>query len=751
MKPIAQKTIVTILSAAATATAFAAADPAPDRYNVRWTSPSRDSAGSMPLGNGDIALNVWVEQDGDLLFYIAKTDAWSENNRPLKLGRARVHFDPNPFVAGTPFDQTLHLETATITIRAGDPETQLHLRVWVDAHHPIIHVDGQSATPRSVTVSLETWRTQRREITGDEMKSFWDPQKGPDPVFVEPDTVLPRAGDRVVWYHRNERSLWPANMKLQSLEPPMTELPDPLLHRTFGGAIIGEGLSRRNDTTLASTTPLSRIDLALHLLTARTPTADAWRTQLNAQIARTDALDPTARREAHERWWADFWSRSYIHVTGPGETAAVARGYALQRFINACAGRGALPIKFNGSFFTVDARENNETFDADYRRWGGPYWWQNTRLPYWSMLTAGDYDLMQPLFGMYLDMVPLARARTRIYYNHDGLFFPETITFWGTYANRDYGWDRADHPVGFVTNPYIRYYWQGGLELTAMMLDYADHTADERFLRDRLVPFADGVVTFYAEHYPRDENGKLRIEPAQALETYWNVPNPAPPIAGLMHVLPRLLNLPLSLATDVQRARWQDLLAALPPLPRRDADGETILAPAERVGKKTNVENPELYAVFPYRVYGVGRPDLDLARRTFRHRLHKNTPGWGQDAIHAACLGLTDEAAPRVVQRFSTPNADSRFPAFWGPNYDWVPDQDHGSVASIALQRMLIQADDRRIWLLPAWPRSWNVDFRLHAPHQTVVEGSYQDGRLARLTITPPERRRDVINMQDMR
>ena len=33
----------------------------------------------MPLGNGDIGVNAWVEPSGDLLFYVGKTDAWSEN------------------------------------------------------------------------------------------------------------------------------------------------------------------------------------------------------------------------------------------------------------------------------------------------------------------------------------------------------------------------------------------------------------------------------------------------------------------------------------------------------------------------------------------------------------------------------------------------------------------------------------------------------------------------------------------------
>ena len=77
-------------------------------------------------------------------------------------------------------------------------------------------------------------------------------------------------------------------------------------------------------------------------------------------------------------------------------------------------------------------------------------------------------------------------------------------------------------------------------------------------------------------------------------------------------------------------------------------------------------------------------------------------------------------------------------------NHDWVPDQDHGSAALLALQRMLIQTVDDRILLFPAWPADWDVSFRLHAPKRTVVEGVYRDGRLERLEVTPAERRNDV-------
>ena len=73
-----------------------------------------------------------------------------------------------------------------------------------------------------------------------------------------------------------------------------------------------------------------------------------------------DRLRRRCRRLEHgprgpDQWWDDFWNRSWIHATGPKDTQAVSQGYAIQRFMIACCGRGDLPIKFNGAMFTVDA------------------------------------------------------------------------------------------------------------------------------------------------------------------------------------------------------------------------------------------------------------------------------------------------------------------------------------------------------------------------------------------------------------
>ena len=108
-----------------------------ENKNVIWTTPSLGSSGSMPLGNGDIGLNVWAEQDGDLMFYIGKTDAWDESARLLKLGRVRV----------------------TIGISAGAPAKSVNIRLWVDANRSVIRIEVDAAAPIEIAVGVELWRT----------------------------------------------------------------------------------------------------------------------------------------------------------------------------------------------------------------------------------------------------------------------------------------------------------------------------------------------------------------------------------------------------------------------------------------------------------------------------------------------------------------------------------------------------------------------------------------------------------------
>lgn len=47
-----------------------------DRYNVAWDTASEDYSGWMSLGNGDLGLKVWVEENGAPVLCILRADSW---------------------------------------------------------------------------------------------------------------------------------------------------------------------------------------------------------------------------------------------------------------------------------------------------------------------------------------------------------------------------------------------------------------------------------------------------------------------------------------------------------------------------------------------------------------------------------------------------------------------------------------------------------------------------------------------------
>ena len=683
--------------------------------NVSWNIPGPSSQQSMPLGNGDIGLNAWIEPNGDICFYISKTDAWGaaasteknnwikEGGVLMKLGKIRVSLSPNPMkVPGSPFLQTLKLHNGEIVIDEGVGNNKIQIRLWVDANNPVIRLEAKSNKPVTAKVTLSDWR-----LNG-----------GGDSMLTGKSQIL--------WYHRNASD---------SVDPHLANI-------TFGAVIKGKGFYTSNDTTLQSKPSISQV-VSIYPLTSQSGSVSQWQQQLEQKVTVIDRINLEQSRVAHQQWWDAFWHRSWVYVNGDDQAKSTTQGYVLQRFLTACAGRGKYPVKFNGSIFIVDnpaLKDGGKIVyaNADYRSWGGQYWFQNTRPMYWPRLMAGDFDEMLPLFNMYAKILPDNQKQVQAYYHHGGAYFAETSPFWGGLL---------------YMGPEVKENWTGHyftpiLELSMMMLDYYEYTGDKTFAKNKLLPIASAGLTFFDKHFGRDDQGKLLLDPDNSIEMFWKVHNPAPDIAGLHAVTARMLALPDDITTPELRAQWTKLLSILPDLPKGEKNGQVLLPYAgEQTAQRRNLENPELYAVYPFRLYGLGKPDLQTALNTFNERKFKDKGCWVQDPIQAAMLGLSDVAKTYVSFNFARKDPYLKFPAFWDEGHDYMPDEDNGGNGENGLQNMLMQTDGKKILLLPAWPKEWNAEFKLNAPYQTTVQGRVQDGKLVNLVVTPTSRKKDVIDM----
>lgn len=751
--------------------------PKMDEYNLVWTSQSKNSSESMPCGGHDIGLNVWAEND-ELLFYIGKSDAFDENNGLLKLARVRVKLTPNPF-AGKDFRQEFDLQDGCVKISGSNETVTAEVVLWVDVFRPVIHLDLKTSKPVTAEATYESWRTKDFKLRpGENFENSykWAPF---DTVYSHKDEIA-FVGNNVLFYHRNKSyTEFDANVHLQGLDNVKDQLYNPVKNNTFGGLMTGSNMVPDGNTTgkyvdagfsgwkLKSKSPVRKQSLEIYLFTEQTKTLDDWKAGLNQVVQ--EARDNSKTAEAKTRdWWHEFWNRSYIQIQ-PGAGVSkpewqVGRNYQLFRYMLGCNAFGTSPTKFNGGLFTYDPvfTDSQKPFTPDYRNWcGGTMTAQNQRLVYFPMLKSGDFDLMKPEFEFYRTALRNAEIRTEQAWGHQGASFTEQIENYGLPNPSEYGWERPEgFDKGLEYNPWLEYLWDTSLEFCEMIMEtnrYAGKDITE------YMPLIKSCLTFYNEHYQYlarkrgaqafDGDGKLILYPTSGCETYKMAYNSTSTIAALQTVLKHLLALPGDYLPAGERKKWEQMLNRIPPMAFRQIDGHTTIAPAEAWARIQNIESPQLYPVFPWHIFGVGKPDLDVALNTWKYDpkvIEFRSPmGWKQDNIWAADLGLTDEAADLCLKKLQ--DSGRRFPAFWGPGFDWAPDHNWGGSGMIGLQEMLLQTNGEQILLLPAWPKNWDVNFKLYAPQNTTVDCSFRNGKIISLKVDPDSRAKDVVDMSQNR
>lgn len=742
-----------------------------ENYDIVWTTPSQDSWDSMPLsGASGAGATVWV-QDGALWLYLGHSDAFDESGNNLKLGCLRL--TPQGVDLGsTSFAQTLRFADNTILIT----DSGVSVELWFAEQDLMIALSTDA--PTSWMLEAGVWR--------DRVYPRVNADRGYE-MSLTPDRVVADRSGIAVSHHNDDH----ADMRLE--RAPLhgltaESLPDFAGHLVSGFAIGVNGglvaapaprpISWQNWTGTAwgattSTDTTHRVAVAL-----RSEPVDAvgqWR----ADAARATDVDECARRkEVALSRWRDWWSRSSIVINpGAGEDDPawlVGRNYQVFRGMLAANQGARIPPMFNGGIFTSDffpgrITGNASNLDAvsaaggettpDFRSWFFcVFMSQNQRWMAWPAVAAGDADLISTYLNYYRDRQGVAAARARGL-GAEGNVYPEPMDLWGLCCV-----DPA--PDGLSARPHLRFHFSMMLEAAWIALQARDRLGLD--LTEHW-EWMTGAVIFYDTYYRAerlrrtgselDASGRLEIYPANAMETYQGATNPLDVVVGLHHVTRALLSEP-ALAADVHD-RLGGIAERLPEIPLTEREGRTVIAAAESWERVQNPwELPETQALWPWRIAGLAAPGTeDLAAATWDtadpDRLSRQYVdySWQPTLVNLAALGRTSEAEHAAVKKLANLEApQARFPAYFGPGHDWVPDHNWGGSGMTGLQEMLLIAepgDTGALHLFPAWPARWDVDFTLHAPGRTTVSGSLRDGRLVDLEVSPASRTADIVNHLD--
>jgi hypothetical protein len=753
-------------------------------YNIIWTTQSKNSSESMPCGGGDIGMNVWVE-NGELLIYVARSGSFNEDNALMKAGRLRVKLFPNPF-DGNIFRQELHLQEGFVTVEGENKGVKVTIRIWADVFSPVVHVDVNASKKINVEAAYESWRYQDRVIKAREnFANSWKWAAPKNNVYRK--DVIDFKGNDVLFYHHNTaETIFDATVTQQGMNAVKDQLYNPLKQLAFGGSLSGKNFSPAGTYDgvyvntdyrgwkLKSNKAAKQHALNLYLYTRQVENIESWKQSLDS-LEKTVRLNSKTGFARSQQWWQQFWGRSFIQIDKTNISSKaweVGRNYQLFRYMLACNAFGKWPTKFNGGLLTVDPvfTDTSNRLTPDYRNWGGGlHTAQNQRLVYFPMIRSGDWDMLQGQIEFYLRILRNAELRTKVYWGHEGACFTEQMENYGLPDYAEYGQKRPDDfDKGVEYNAWLEYTWDTVLEFCLMIMEEEQYTGKN--ISDRL-PFIESCLRFFDEHYQYlakkrgikslDEDSTLVLYPGSGAETYKMAYNSTSTIAALYTVTARLLVANLNLFRKevkvpsdttgrfavIRRHEYlSGLMDRIPIISERSFSGHTTIAPAKTWERVNNTESTQLYPVFPWGLFGVGKKDLDIALNTWNYDTNvvkfRSHVGWKQDNIWAARLGLKDEAWRLTSLKLQ--NSGRRFPAFWGPGFDWVPDHNWGGSGMIGLQEMLLQTDDKRILLFPAWPKEIDVHFKLHAPYNTTVEAELKDGKIVELKVLPVDRAKDV-------
>lgn len=671
----------------------------------------KESWQCMPIGTGKTGAIVFVPDEG-ICLQVSHGGSWDCNGNLPSLLRLNIDIEGKPFVNSNSFEQVLALEEGIVSICADTPDGKVKAEFMA---HPELDV---------ISIYIEDMRTSIGHVKVSPI--YW--RQGVSQTSLDNIMYLTETNTCSAFNEINFQSSVTNN-----------GFNDPLKDRSYGTAIwvqdadehttqIKKVLSRKTRILIAADSGKFLKDDLIH--------------KLKCKIEGASSVLLNDFKSSHISWWNRFWAKSKFELSLQSKLQPIRAVWHLNRYFTASSMSGTLPPKFNGSIFL---------YEYDRRHWGGAYWFQNTRLQYWPLFKCGDIDYIMPFFEMYINALKYAKERTRSLYKHDGAIYVETMHFWGGSRIGD-----SENGKGLVNN-YIKNYFTGSLELIEMMLEYYRYTHDSTFAREKILPVADEILLFFFNHFPI-RNGKLFLEKSAALETWWEADNPADQIAGLKSVLPKIIYVAKREGYEsIAITRWKNYLELLPDLPRgsnwftknktlkstyqgcegtwQEPQNGNALIPASKVHfcEKKNYEDPELYAVWPFGLFGKSLPDYSSALLAYNNRIHKEpSNGWSQTAIWAARLGLADEASELLLKQFTygsvLPSGMMYSPGNNLANRPDVPDCgyfDTIGVMTTAVNEMLIQDYTETLDVLPAWPKDEAVHFKLHSALGKVVEKTY--------------------------
>ena len=483
---------------------------------------------------------------------------------------------------------------------------------------------------------------------------------------------------------------------------------------------------------------------------------------------------------SNKEWWNSFWEQSYIQLhSTDGEADYVAKNYAYYLYLMGSASRGEYMVKFNGMLWNTD---------GDTRAWGGSYWGANQSCLYNALLTANKFELINPMFKMYSRMYDACALSARQQWGSKGIYIAETIGFEGDHAMPDSiaseirelllvnkPWDqrsqaykdyaggrnrwlsRWNNGIGKDAFGPVTHIFSRGAKLAYLYWMNYEFTQDKVWLEKSAYPMVKGIAEFY-RNFPnlqKAADGKYHIYHVNDNEPIWDGHNTVEEISSMMGILPVAIKASEILNVDADlRPLWKELLQNLSPLPMSnefpELKGKPVtfvksLLPVQEGGEASALPDLNTMPIWCFDLATLESKEkemMKIANNTFDcyfpNGINDKTIAGTLTMlpIVGAMLGRSDAVKyliPNQMKALTKPVFENRMDCMEGVQ---AMTAERLGRSSEALQNALCQSIPSKpgeptiIRVFPAWPKEWDVQFKLLCRGNFLVSSSSQNGEI---------------------
>lgn len=425
----------------------------------------------------------------------------------------------------------------------------------------------------------------------------------------------------------------------------------------------------------------------------------------------------------HIKWWADFWSESYIDL---GDDKMFEQGWYIANYLlGSCSRKGYFPMPLQG-VWTAD--------DGEIPPWKGDYHHDlNTELSYYNYLKANHIEEGEVYIDYILSLVDIARKFAKDFFDVDeGLCIPGCMDIEGNSLG---GW-----PMYSLSPVNCAWLCKG-------LADYFDYTKNLDYLKDKAYPFMVEYGKFLLCLLKENDEGKLVLPISSSPEIHddnleaFLTPNSTFDLSLMKSLFMNLVRFADILGYEEDGRKWRNTLLRFDDLPT-DTDGTLKLARDERL-LESHRHFSHMMSIHPLKLIKYDKPE---DKRIIDASLEDNAK-----LGHYYYVGYSFpwRAELYAIQR----NGEKAYEAlytFW--NYYCLPNGFHcngdykdqlncnwtyrpftleGNIcAADALQEMLLQDIDHKLVICPAIADKWkDYSFKLRSSHGVMVTVKNKGGK----------------------